>query len=157
MDFVVILTALFFWAIYSCLFVIGDSGLYLTAWHRSILANFKREKKFNRSLASVRPYDSLDQIFNADNDQLYNQQNQTVALATFDRQDARPYGPSLQHMDFNYQNCANLRKVLALANTSPNEEINMQQLLSDQTLNYFYCILSNRFANDIEEQPTSDQ
>lgn len=151
MDVVVILTALFFWATYTCFFVIADSGLYMTSWHRSILANSKREKKYNRSLASVRPYDSLDQIFNSENDQLYNEQNKTVALATLDRQEARSYGPSLQHMDLNYQNCQNLRKIISLANTTQNEEINLQQLLSDQTLNYFHCIITNRFVNDIEE------
>lgn len=145
LRFDVIFATLTFWLIFGTFVVLGDTGLYMAAWHRSLLADAQRQASYNSKLVTVFPYTAFDDLATAENDDLHATNTKDGAAAnTFDRQTPHDYGRSFVHMESNYKGCEELRKMVRLINTNDQVGMTMQQILADQTLNFTKCILQGR-------------
>lgn len=140
------LFALLFYLAYLALLVLGDAGLYMVAWQRSLLANNDASIKFNRTLTTREPYDALEAAFSDENDSLSSKLYNVRAIATIDRQTPHPYGAYYASLDTGFKDCPDLRKAMRLPNVNVSENVVLQTYLADHTLNFFHCILTGRLS-----------
>lgn len=138
----VIPIAFIFYFIYALLLFAIDTGLYVTVWHRSILADGQRSSRYNGRFVANSTYEENDGYDDATVDE-------NEPLRTFDRQSARSYGQRYLHLENNYRDCTELRKAIIVPNTQTSRSLNLQQLLSDHTINYFRCVIANRFSTEM--------
>jgi hypothetical protein len=142
------LVGLLFWLVFAGFVVLADSGLYMVAWQRSILAESQHAAGFNRRLQGTVPYDALDTTIAVENDGMLGYTDDQVALRTLDREQPRDHGPVISQFNANFRDCADLRKLIRLPNTNRTALVTMPQLLSDQTFNFLRCVLVGRLSGN---------
>lgn len=143
----VTLAGLIFWFVFGLFAVLGDTGLYMTVWHRSLLADAQRQANFNRRYTALAPYTALSDLLAHEQDTIAQERGtDDSAIETLDRQQPHDYGRSYFHLDGNYRGCEDLRKIVRLANTAENVNAMVQQTLADQTLNFVRCITTTRLS-----------
>lgn len=144
------LFGLVFYLVYLGMLVLGDAGLYMVAWQRSILANSDASSKFNRTLTTREPYDALEASFSDENDALSSKLYSVRAVATVDRQVPHSYGSYYAALDSGFKDCPDLRKALRLPNVNVSENVVLQTYLADHTLNFFHCIVTGRLGTRVD-------
>lgn len=142
----VTVAACVFWLLFAGMVLLGDTGLYVVAWQRSILAQANRQINYNRRLDGRQPYDALDTTLNVENDGLYGYTDRQITLETLNGQSDQQQHRIIEQFDSQYRDCPDLRKLIRLPNTTKSAaDLTMQQVLSDQTLNFFHCIFTGRY------------
>lgn len=145
----VIIATFVFWLVFAAFVVFADTGLYMAAWHRSLLADSQRQTMFNRKFVSLVPYTALEELTALENDGLGSMNRYDSSVATLDRQVPHNYGRAHLHMEANYKGCEDLRKLVRLANTNSQVGgLTVQQTLADQTLNFAKCIVEGRLTRN---------
>lgn len=152
MNISILAFALFFYLIYMVFFVLIDATLYMVVWHRCILLENQGSIARRPGLVTDKPYNNDSLISAATNNTgdtlLDGISTSGITTATSTPDDTNKInGKVVPLLLDNYNDCKELRKVLALPNTFfSTNKISLQQMLSDNTLNFLHCVLAGRLS-----------
>lgn len=146
MTILIFVFALFFYLIYIVFFLLIDATLYMVVWHRDIILENQRSAARRPGVVSDKPYNT---------ESLYSAATNNTGDTLLDSTSIQPpvddtmkiNGKAIPHLLENYNDCKELRKVFALPNTTfSTDKILLQQMLSDNTLNFLLCVISGRLS-----------